>query len=191
MAYSVDIGLSRQLAIDHLTTQMQAHMSTELAAVQDDGLYLPAPSDDEYYTIIQNPDEMPSNHNLGVFFYPAGPRTTEARGSAGVGVGEFQKRLTPLRITLICRRQIAQDPLDRNGKELNGDEVLYLRAERYTAAMIKTILKHGYCDAGIIQIDLIEDSADVFFDPGEDRPQFGIATIQIDVRQKVRVPQRA
>jgi hypothetical protein len=106
-------------------------------------------------------------------------------------VGEFQKRTTPLRITLVCRRQLGQSDLTRNGKTLNADEILYLRAERYTAAMINTILKHGYCDAGIEQIDLIEDNADVFFLPGEGRPQFGVATIQIDVRQQVRVPQRA
>lgn len=190
MAFAVDIGESRQLAIDHLIDEMQTNLAAQLALVQDTGLYLPAPTDDEYYTIIQDPDEMPGNHNLGVFFYPAGPRTLNARGSGGGSVGEFQNRVTPLRITLLCRRQLGQSTVTRNGKTLNGDEVLYLRAERYTAGMINTVLKYGYCGAGIINIDLIDDTADVFFAANEARPQWGIATIQIDVHQRVRAPLR-
>lgn len=191
MGFSVDIGKSRQLAIDHLMTQLQVNLGTEIEAVKDDGLYLPTPDTGSYFNIVQDPDEMVANHNLAVFFYAAGPRTLESRGSGGVGVGEFQKRTTPLRITLIARRQMGQAPIERNGKNLNGDEILYLRAERYTAALINAVLKHGYCDAGIEQIDLIEDNADVFFVPAEGRYLFAVATIQIDVRQQVRVPQRA
>lgn len=190
---SVPISKSRQIALDRVAQCLQEQYATELAAIADTNLYLPAPEAAAYYMVPMDPDEVPLNHNVAVFIYPAGLRARDSDdGSGGADTGEKQKRNLPVDVTVLCRRAMYDKdnkPVTRNGKTLIHDEVLRLRAERYTGAMIKCLLT--YCSrgvGGIVDIDLTDDMPDILFDRESGKPVWGIATAQFELTQKVRVP---
>lgn len=189
---SVPISTSRQLALDRVGEVLLAQYATELAAVQDANLYLPAPDASGYFQVPMDPDEVIHAHNVAVFIYPAGPRTHDPSqdGSGGRGVGEMQKRRFPVDVTVLCRRGLydKSNPVKRNGKALTSDEVLRLRAERYTGAMIECVLKYVCKEAGIVDVDLEDDMPDILFDEQAEKPMWGIATANFTLTQKVRVP---
>jgi|SRR5690554_3905893 len=188
---SVPISTSRQTVIDRIAEVMQAQYAAELSAIQDIGLYLPAPEAKDYYSVPQNPDQVIANHNVAVFIYPSGPRTVQSRASGGMGVGEMQRRTVPIDVSVICRRGMhdPNKPIMWHGKALGSDEILRRRAERYTGALINTILKYSACgNAGIVKVDLIDDMPEIFFDEESDKPMWGIGSAQFEFTQKVSVP---
>lgn len=181
--------------MDRVLHVLMGLLPGNLAELADTNLYLPAPEAKDYYSIPQDPDQVIQNHNVAVFIYPAGPRTEVATGSGGGGVGQMEFREFPLDVTLVCRRAM-YDPVNKpvlgaNGKHLIHDEVLRRRAERYTGAIIKSVLEGACCgESGIIHVSLADDMADIFFDEKSEKPLWGIASAQFILQQKVSLPFR-
>lgn len=181
---SIPIAISRQVAIDRLIEVMQATYATKLADIQDVGLHLPAPQDAAYYYALISIDELTVNRNPAVFIYPTQRRVLESRSSNGP-LGHFEMRTFQLTVATAFKAG-AGKKFQRNGKTVTTDDIMWLRAERYTGAMAHIITEYACDDNAIHQIDLVDDMADVI--PLNDGKMMGVAATTWKIDQKILMP---
>lgn len=186
---SVPIETSRQAAIDRVIEVMQAHYQDQLDDVADANLQLQAPEPEHYYYVPQDPDEIIHATDVACFLSPAGPRTEVQNSAGGTSTGELQRREFPLDVYVVCRRQLGGGDVQGQGKVLSADGVLQRRTERYTGALISTVLTYCQCGtAGLIEAELVDDMPGLFYDQESQKPLYGIATVQFRFTQKVKIP---
>lgn len=181
---SLPIATSRQVAIDRLIQVMQATYADKLADIQDVGLHLPAPQEAAYYYASIPASDIQTNRNPAVFVYPVDRRVLESRSSNGP-MGHFEFRTFQLMV-LLGFKAGAGAQIERNGKTLTTDDLMWLRAERYTGAMAHVITEYACGDDSIHHIDLVDDMTDVV--PFEDSKLMGIAATTWQITQKILMP---
>lgn len=185
----IDINVSRMAAIDRIIQVMQVRYAEELASIKDDDLFLPPPVREAYYYYPEDPDRILVNRDPFVMIYATQPRVLQAGSMASAGpVNRSEIRTFTLSVTLIFMAAPPK-PIIRNGKQLTMGETHYLRAERYTGAMAKTVQRYACDGQSIAQIELINDTPDLFFQTEEKVK--GIATTQWQISQKILMPNRA
>jgi len=186
----IPVETSCRVAIDRIITALRSQYPTELTAVTDSGLVLPAPPDDGYFS--NGPDDPEADNVLfnadpAVLVWPAGPRVMGTISSGGpttrAQVSTFELDV------LIMFRQALHAPFTTNGHQLSEPEYMMLRAERYAGAMIRTLYRYAPEGDAIHDIELVADEALPLF--LEDRPVMGIASARWRIIQKVAIPQKA
>lgn len=186
----IPVETSRRVAIDRIITALRSQYPTELAAVADSGLVLPAPPDDGYFS--NSPDDPEADNVLfnadpAVLVWPAGPRVMGTISSGGpttrAQVSTFELDV------LVMFRQALHSPFTTNGHELSEPEYMMLRAERYAGAMIRTLYRYAPEGDAIHDIELVADEALPLF--LQDRPVMGIASARWRIIQKVAIPQKS
>lgn len=186
----IPVEIARRVAIDRIITALRGQYATELAAVADTGLVLPAPPETGYFS--NSPDDPEADNVLfnadpAVLVWPAGPRTMGDISSGGT-ITRAQVSTFEVDV-LIMFRQALHAPLTTNGHELSEPEYMMLRAERYAGAMIKTLYRYAPEGNAIHDIELVADEALPLF--LQDRPIMGIASARWRIIQKVAIPQRS
>jgi hypothetical protein len=186
---SAPIATARIDAIDRVVEQLQAHLEDEVDAISQPNLPVPVPADDEYFFVGQDIDQVIHNHDVAVFVYPTGGRRTDEEGSGGAETGAQKKKMLQLEVTLVARRGMVQGDVQGPGKVLSGDGVLRRRMERYLGAIINVVWI--YCqggEAGLIDVDLVNDVPQLFWGSESSKPLWGTATATFDFKQKVKFP---
>jgi hypothetical protein len=96
--------------------------------------------------------------------------------------------LTRFNVNVVMMFKISMhEAIVRNGKTMTKEDVLRLRAERYTGAIIRCLYRHARNADSIHDIDLIDDQATI--QQPEDKHIIGLAVTRWSVSQKVSVPQ--
>lgn len=183
----IPISIARQRALDRVTLVLQRKLGEEATALQDPaGLPLSVPDDGGYYMLGTTQDDGLANRNQAIFVYETSPREVLQKASGGP---ETYIATTRFSLNVLMVFKIAMhEPLTKDGKAMTREDVLKLRAERYTGAIINTMLKYA-CEADAIHdIDVIDDQA-LIQSPG-DKKIIGTAVVQFRVTQKVTMPQR-
>lgn len=184
---SIPVAISRQVAIDRIIHVMQMEYGDVLRSIQDENLHLPAPALEGYYYVPQDPDEVLVNRPVAVFVSPTTPRMLESAMTGGM-TGRSEIRKFRLSVTVIFKmspRRIGSSAVVRNGKTITDDEIMFLRAERYTGAMVETIESFA-CGDSIHGLELLSDTPDLFFP--DDRSVMGVATTEWEITQKILMP---
>lgn len=192
---SIPTSVARQRAIDRLIKVLQEQYATEIAATvseleqtsgQLDDLLVDAPTDDAYYYTPESPDSdtaEPIAHSVAVFFIVDGPRRLYASGSYGASHGT-ELRVVPISVVIMVRQEVSE-PITRNSKELSPNEVLRLRTEVYTGALVECVLKYA-CEAEHIhQTELVDDDAALDF---IDETMVGVGGATFEITQKTQTP---
>lgn len=185
---SIPVAISRQVAIDRIIQVMQLEYADVLEAIRDENLHLPAPAHEGYYYVPQDPDDVLINRPVAVFVQPTTPRMLESAATGGMtGRSEIRKfRLSVTVIFKMAPRKIGSNAVVRNGKTITDDEIMFLRAERYTGAMVEVIESFACGGDSIHGIELLSDTPDLFFP--DDRTVMGVATTEWEITQKILMP---
>lgn len=185
----IDISTARRLAIDRVITVLRGQYATELAAIKDTGLLLPAPADTDYYTTSPDDpetDNLLHNSDVAVIVWQAGARQLGDIFTGGATT-RAQTGLIELDILVLFRSGF-HEPLTTNGHALSEYEYMQLRAERYAGALITTLYKYAVEADSVHDIELVSDEAQPIH--LQDRPVIGVATTRWRVTQKLAVPQK-
>jgi hypothetical protein len=175
------IETSRTRLWERLQTILDSQLGTELTAIADSGLYLPAPDADAYYLLDDGgPDaEELANHNVAVFMWASGPRSFPTQYSGG---STTYGALSHLPITVeIWARFAPQGDQTEVGRVLPPRMLETWRAERYAGALVKTIYKHVRVADDIYNIALLGDGTRL--DEG-----WAVASTQWLAQQDVLIP---
>lgn len=190
---AIPISEARINAFERVLYVMREKYAEEIFDLRDQNLYLPAPEDDAYFVVPNtDPQEITKNHAVACMTFPLSDRTTQAaegrkRTSGPNGV----KVLTTWNAgILIIFRKGLYDPaspvlLGSNQRPLTAKEADYLRAERYTTAMINVVRKYLVKKDLISKVDVIQDGGTLV---PSDQEYFGIAEIHMQLTQDVAVP---
>ena len=192
MSGAIPIAVSRQRAIDRVITVMQSQYETTLEDLRTDPengieeLNLTPPEEAAYYYAPYPIEDIPKNRFPCVFVYPADRRVLESRASSGP-MGSTQFREFQLSVALIFRRDGGLQ-FERNLKTLTTDDIMWLRSEYYTGAMIETIKKYGCEGSSIHKINLIDDMSQIV--ETDKRKIFGVVSTTWEIKQNILMPRR-
>jgi len=188
---------ARQAAIERMMTVMQAEYDTELAAVQDTGLPLPAPAAKDYFQGFTPPDDAIANTESGVvvYFINQSSRARNSIGSAGPS-GHYEKRQMSIAVAVVFKvenydqsKMVRTDEDGNAVRPLQTDEVQRLRAERYLGAMDEVIRKYAADGSTIHDIELIDDmSTTVSVNEEDYYGTYGIGSATFQVTQQTQAP---
>jgi hypothetical protein len=183
----IPIAEARQRAIDRVTYVLQQRLALELAPlVLPAGLPLPVPDETGYYGIGQDPDESIVNRQQAIFIYDSSPREIFETFSGGA---QTYGALTRFSLNVLMLFKIAMhEPLMWGGKEMTREDVLRLRAERYTGGIINCVYRYACRAPEIHDIALLDDQATV--QQPADKRLVGLAATRWQITQKVQIPQR-
>lgn len=194
---SIPTSFARQKAIDRIMAVLQAQYATEITATvsefeQSSGqltdLFIDPPTSDAYYYTPDQPDSdtaEPISQPVGVFFSPDSPRQLDAKGSQG-NTGGIEQRTFSLACIIVVRKE-PNEPITRNGKELSPNEILRLRTEIYTGALIECVQKYGCEPDHIHDLELVDDNSDLYF---IDDALWGVGGAVFEVTQMTKTPRR-
>jgi hypothetical protein len=182
----IPIETARQRAIDRITAALQERLGQSLTLVTDPvALPLPIPGNDAYYCLGADWDDAITNRQQAVYVYDSSPREVIERYSGGATT---RGMLTRFNVNVVMMFKIAMhEPIVRNGKVMTKEDVLRLRAERYTGAIIHCLYRFARNSDAIHDIDLIDDQATI--QQPADKHIIGLAVTRFSVSQKVTVPQ--
>ena len=167
-------------------TVLRSQYATELAAIADTDLYLPAPEDTAYKLVGREVEILTRRVNFPVvvFYWALSPRITVKRYTEGPLV---HRALTTLPIAVEVHARIApQDNFVATGQVFDPDQVELWRAERYVGALIETIYKHLGNQNDSLDALLTRDEARL--DSGTSERPFAVARTEWLVTQDVTIP---
>jgi hypothetical protein len=184
----IPIADARQRAIDRVISALQSRLANELVPLTlPAGLPLPVPDNTGYYGIGQDPDDTITNRQQAIFVYDSSPREIFETFSGGP---QTYGGLTRFSLNVLMMFKIAMhEPLIWNGKEMTREDVLRLRAERYTGGIINAVYKYACRAPEIHDIALLDDQATV--QQPDDKRLIGLAVTRWQITQKVQIPQRS
>ena len=182
-----DIATGTTRALARVLHVLQSTLTAELATVADVGLYLPAPTENAFFWLAASDrlDEILPNHNVACFCYQVGPRTILERRTQGPT--EYSALTQIIVEVTIAFRMAPQTPLQAPGwsKTLTTEELLVLRAQRYSAGVANSLLTYLINPDDCNDLDLINETSAL--DAIEVEP-IGLSTTQWAILQDCRLP---
>lgn len=189
---AIDVAVAKRVGLERIITVLKAQYSTFLDDIKDTGLPLPAPGADAYYQDNLNNDfksRLLVNENVKCFVWQASSRRL-AGNVESQGLVE-RAQMTTLEVQLVLLFNLAlSDPITYGGRTLNQMEVMQLRADRYSGAMIKCLYRYARDADSIHDIELVEEQATpIVF--GKERYINGVASVRVRIWQKCLFPTKA
>lgn len=180
-------GLAVWRAIERIASVMQANYATELSAIAEYSLPLPAPVANDYFAHLSEPvpEQALKNASVAVQIYQDSDSSL-LQTQTNTPSTMIETQMTVLGVQVVYRLR----PSDTNnliGKAPTVTDVMTARGYYYQAALISTLRKYA-CDGEFIS-DLVKlrDHAGVVAFDEEDQPIVGVATAVWEVMQHVEV----
>lgn len=189
---AIDVAVAKRAGIERLITVLKAQYSTFLDDIKDAGLALPAPGPDAYYQDNLNNDfesRLLVNEPIKCFVWQASSRKLTGKVESQGLVDRAQ--MTTLEVQFVVLFNLAMSaPITYGGRDLNQMEVMQLRADRYSGALLKCLYRYGRDADAVHDIELVEEQATpIIF--GKERYINGVASVRMRIWQKCIFPTKA
>lgn len=180
------LRLARTALWERLQVVTASQLAIELAAIADEGLFLPPPADDAFHLVGREVEILTRrvNHDVAIFVWAVGPRVVTRTYTEGPLVHRALA-VTPFAME-IHSRGAPQKNFEKLGKVLGPDEVELWRAERYVGAMVEMMFKNLGDDTASLFVDIVRDEARLDLVTSE-RP-FAVGRTEWNATQDVTIP---
>lgn len=182
-----EIATATTRAMGRVLKVLQQTLPLTCDAIADDGLYLPPPNTDAYFWLanVNQIDEILPNYNVSAFVYPLGSRTVIERRTGGPAT---YSALTEIPLEIMIAFQMApQNNISAPGwnKELTSDEMMLLRCQRYSGAVMDSILTYIINDNDVTDVDPLNETFEI---AALELQTIGMCRVSFNILQDVQIP---
>jgi hypothetical protein len=185
---------ARREAIRRIIHVLREKMVEACAIHEEQGIALPPPPFEGYYTVSSQVQDLLSNQSIACFVYPASPRSGEGiegrRDRTGGQAGNVSLLTFDVDVIIVFRKGLydTANPPKEGGTPLTHDEITFLRAERYVDAMLDVILTYAVDGVSISNLVFDSDFPQLLLTP--EQGFMGLAGARFKVEQQAVIPRR-
>lgn len=188
----IALAQARRAAINRIITVLREQFATELAALNTTmtggALKVPAPDDTAFYTDHPDITEYQlTNDAVAVHVWTGGPREIVEQTTHGLLEYKVLGYI-PVEVVVLYRLNL-QEPYTEGGRALNQAQIMQLRGEIYSGAIINTLYKYACertANAAISDIQIqLDEATPLYID---ELPVLGLAGLSFKITQNTSAP---